>query len=837
MSNRLSRLFDRFVACHGDLPLSPLSLTDTEGEIFGHLERIAVSGGRYRVTGWALAAQVGLICGPARTAKAPDLSRDDVLRAKGIGAIKTPGFALDLPADQGRATLWAERDGVRYVFTLPQTDGAALRRMRRRLAPDFAARLGRALPDILRWSLRRDAGSVARIKAALGFTPPQRSERLNTHLFVDDVTAPPDPPARLAQTGVTIVLPVHNAFDLLPEVLDRVLRNTDLPWRLIVVEDASTDPAVRPWLRDWHAGLDPARRDRVTLIENDRNLGFIASVNLAFAQALRIGRHVILLNSDALVPQGWASRLIRPILDHQNVATVTPMSNDAEILTAPAICARHDLAPGQADAIDRVAARFCSGADLADIPTGVGFCMAINIAWLRRLPTLDTTFGRGYGEEVDWCQKIRAIGGRHLGLGGLFVEHRGGASFGSAEKRRLIARNSTLISQRYPSYDAEVQAFLQRDPLIDSRLALAFSWAGATARASVPVYLGHSLGGGAEMDLARRIADNLADCGAAAVLRVGGTARLRIELHSPGGVTTGDTDDLGFARRLVTLLPRREIVYSCGVGDPDPVALPAFLMALAQGGQGLRVLVHDYLPLSPSYTLLGQDGVYRGLPDPARNTDPAHDIRRPDGRLCPLADWRAAWDRLLTRADRVEVFSEASHALLAAACPAARLAVLPHRPLASIPRVAPGAGGSVVVGVLGNIGLQKGAAVIAGLSRDLDRSGAARLVVIGDVDPAFPLAASVRVHGAYRHEDLPALVGRYGITCWLIPSVWPETFSFTTHEALATGLPVWAFDLGAQGAAAATQPQGQGGVLPLALAQTPGALAGALCPTALRVSA
>ena len=78
---------------------------------------------------------------------------------------------------------------------------------------------------------------------------------------------------------------------------------------------------------------------------------------------------------------------------------------------------------------------------------------------------------------------------------------------------------------------------------------------------------------------------------------------------------------------------------------------------------------------------------------------------------------------------------------------------------------------------------------------------------------------------------------RHGITCWLIPSVWPETFSFTTHEALATGLPVWAFDLGAQGAAAARQPHGQGGVLPLALAQTPGALAEALCPAALRVSA
>mgnify|MGYP003637598794 FL=1 len=54
-------------------------------------------------------------------------------------------------------------------------------------------------------------------------------------------------------------------------------------------------------------------------------------------------------------------------------------------------------------------------------------------------------------------------------------------------------------------------------------------------------------------------------------------------------------------------------------------------------------------------------------------------------------------------------------------------------------------------------------------------------------------------HGPYDVSEIPDLVARYGITCWLVPSIWPETFSFTTHEALATGLPTFAFDLGAQG--------------------------------------
>ena len=65
--------------------------------------------------------------------------------------------------------------------------------------------------------------------------------------------------------------------------------------------------------------------------------------------------------------------------------------------------------------------------------------------------------------------------------------------------------------------------------------------------------------------------------------------------------------------------------------------------------------------------------------------------------------------------------------------------------------------------------------------------------------------------------EIPALVARYGITCWLIPSVCPETFSFTTHEALATGLPVLCLDLGGQADAvrAALAAGAPGAIVPL----------------------
>ena len=204
----------------------------------------------------------------------------------------------------------------------------------------------------------------------------------------------------------------------------------------------------------------------------------------------------------------------------------------------------------------------------AAAPTGVGFCMAMSRHYLERVPRFDPAFGRGYGEEVDWCQRVRALGGRHLGLPGLFVEHRGGASFGSAEKARLVAANGALISARYPRYDAEVQAFLRDDPLATPRLALALAWAAAECAAgqepgqgrALPVYLAHSMGGGAEQYLRRRIAAGIkarGSAGAAAVLRVGGPRRWQIEVHGPQGVTLGHTDDVALLARL--LAPARAL--------------------------------------------------------------------------------------------------------------------------------------------------------------------------------------------------------------------------------------------------------------------------------------
>ena len=83
-----------------------------------------------------------------------------------------------------------------------------------------------------------------------------------------------------------------------------------------------------------------------------------------------------------------------------------------------------------------------------------------------------------------------------------------------------------------------------------------------------------------------------------------------------------------------------------------------------------------------------------------------------------------------------------------------------------------------------------------------------RIVVLGELDGQYHLPAPHIVHGKYNRARIGDLARSYDVGLWLIPSICPETFSFATREALATGLPVLGFDRGAQGEALAGAPNG-----------------------------
>ena len=675
------------------------------------------------------------------------------------GATGVEGAAsLSLPFDRHATTRVSQRNTTQ---TLPPVSRTRWVCAHVTLWPRLGLRLMRVLPLLPR---RHDPHIRARVRRILG---------LGSDTPAPPLTVPSHDRMRpLSPVEIAIILPVHNAREHVLACLDRLSTHTDLPHRVVIIEDGSTDPALRPALTTWVEA-----HPQTDLICHDTAKGFAAAVNAALAHLTGFDGPIVLLNSDTTLPQGWASRLIAPLLRDGMIASVTPLSNEGELMGVPHACAGVALRNTETDAVDRALKPFARDTDLPALPTGSGFCMALSPHWLAEVPCFDESFGRGYGEEVDWCQRTRALGGRHVCQTGLFVGHVGAASFGRQARQKLRAQAAPVLAKRWPRFDGDVQQALAVDPLATERLRAGLLWAKTRLKGTpLPVYLAHSLGGGT----ARWLSQRLARQAVAVVLRVGGPMRWQLELHTPSGVTRGATDLFGDIGALLALAGPREVIYTCAVGDPKPEDVPFHLLDLCAGGQGLEILFHDYFPLNCDYTLRSE-------------TD---------------ATWQALWRPALERADHLTVFSRASERIVAQAHPdlAHKIRLRPHAPLGPVPRLSPAPLRPPVIGVPGNLNAQKGAEVVARLAQ----SGEAKIVVLGDVAPDCALPQSVTVVGGYDLDDLPHLVARYGIGLWVIPSIWPETFSYVTQEALATGLPVFGFDLGGQGEALRAAPNGQG---------------------------
>lgn len=269
-----------------------------------------------------------------------------------------------------------------------------------------------------------------------------------------------------------VILPAYNGHDALAACLDSLRRTLPSAARVHLVDDASPDPRIAPLLQAFAA--DPPCA--VELLAQPRNLGFVATVDAAMRRARG---DVVLLNADTITTRGWLERLAACAASDPRIATATPFSNNAEICSFPRFCVANPL-PADADAV--AAACVAAGPPgYPDLPTGVGFCMFVRRAALDAIGGFDAaTFGRGYGEENDFCRRAAAHGWRNVLCDDAFVGHRGGASFGDTG-HRPGGDNLARLLARYPGYNAAVADFIARDPLAPRRARIAAALAGAAS--------------------------------------------------------------------------------------------------------------------------------------------------------------------------------------------------------------------------------------------------------------------------------------------------------------------------------------------------------------------
>ena len=605
----------------------------------------------------------------------------------------------------------------------------------------------------------------------------------------------------MPRVPIDIIVPVYNAADDLERCIDSVLAHTSEDYRLIVIDDASPDPAVRAYF----ARLETRRLPQLALRVNERNLGFTLNANRGMESA-RMGADVILLNSDTVVTRGWLDALARCAASDARIGTITPFSNNAEICSLPRFC-ENNLWPASRDAETMVRAlERAAVPTYPDLPTGVGFCLYIRRVLIDAIGMFDPVFGLGYGEENDLCMRAAAAGFRNVLCEDAFVLHSGGSSFGD-KRNDLSERNMQILLGRHPTYLDQVRAYIAADPVRPLRELALSQYRVLSEPVSGVLHVIHGHGGGTEYHVRALIAASSTTFRHYLLIAVGDEWQL--EEHA------GD-DMRSFDFKRLPAEPWNEFLGGiCARFDVDLIHLhnisgcrDGLLQALSRLDTPYGYTVHDLNFACPTITFLNAQHRYCGAVTDT-TVCAACLAAQPEFAGADIEAWRAKHKALLARSAFLIAPSVWAASILNKYFPGHEVAVIPHGNAAGMAR--PDAvysprpmvdDGRPVVAVLGAIGPDKGARRLERLVElTRGRGLPLRWVLIGYLDrgrePLQSADGVFTMHGPYDSRELRGLIEHYRVRLVAYPSAGPETFSFTLSEVWAAGRPAIVPPIGA----------------------------------------
>jgi len=592
--------------------------------------------------------------------------------------------------------------------------------------------------------------------------------------------------------SVTIIIPVYMDSARTRLCIESVLKSkSETPWKLIIVNDHSPEAELVAYLDTLIQGPS------LQIINNLTNLGFIVSVNMGISLC---NDDVVLLNSDTEVADDWIDRLVYHAYASEKVGTVTPFSNNATICSYPVIPGTNELPKGENTNRMNISFKLANSGRSVEIPTAVGSCMYMRRDCIEDTGLFDSQiFGKGYGEETDFCMRASSKGWRHLLAVDTFVYHSGEASFKTnsiAGKERALK----IIQSRYKHYNLMISKHVQHDPARPFRIA-ATAARYKTNGKPVVLLITHELGGG----INRHIEDLYRMLSEKAIFLILKPFKAKdsaddLVLFSPDksvafGITFNSEKDVDF------LL---DFLRSCGVSRVHIHHLLGIGIDVRNLVRQLDVpfdfTVHDYYTICPQIQLITKDGTYCGE---YGNSECAKCLsERPAYGSRDILWWRLTHRWLYTDADRVICPSYDVIKRIEQYQPAGKTLLVPHDRFYrnnTVKDKMPDISKPLRIALIGVLSLHKGLSTVLSCIEYSNRmSIPIEFHIIGYIYiPMKIKAKNVFVYGRYNDEDLLRLLETIQPHVVWFPAQWPETYSYTLSAAMESSLPIIAPNIGA----------------------------------------
>lgn len=597
----------------------------------------------------------------------------------------------------------------------------------------------------------------------------------------------------------SIIIPIYNAYDATKAAIESVIKYTDLKKnKLILINDKSTDSKISPLLKSYTS--------YATIIENKENLGFVKTVN----KGMKLDDNdVLLLNSDTEVTKNWLQKIQKCAYSDDNIATVTPLSNNATLASVPKSFYPNDLPTGytiqtMGDLVEK-----CSYHEYPEIPTGHGFCLFIKRTVLDIIGYFDEeSFGKGYGEESDFCYRCFNYGFRHVLCDDVYIYHKESQSFSSSRLER-VEKAGKIIEKRYPNYLRRLNSWCARKPhqYIGDNIALHI---GAKEKKVNILYIIHDW--------------NINNLGGTTLhaLDIVNSLRKKYNFHiftknDSGYALYSYYESTDTAIQFSDIEEFKDLrLYNNEYEQLLEMIIQNFhisiihihhlkehyfnVMSLIKKYNLYTIVsLHDYYSICPQITKLYKNCEYCG---PNVNNDTcAECLKYIFNNSLDIQSWKKEWYKLLKQANKIITPSESAKNEILQVYSDLDIKVIEHGSNFDKGESSLEIDTSKTfdIAFVGAIGIHKGSKILENFIRRRDWKNI-RIHLFGILDSKLNKSNKYYInHGKYQRSELAFKLKENKIKLICLFSTVPETYSYTLSESIAAGIPVIAYNLGAIG--------------------------------------
>ena len=577
----------------------------------------------------------------------------------------------------------------------------------------------------------------------------------------------------------TVIIPIYKNVEITKRAIESALPDIKInESELILINDCSPSEKMEQTLNK----IKNENKKIIKIISNKNNLGFVKSVNKGFKLAK--GKDIVILNSDVITPKKWLTKLLGDSNKYPLLGTLTPLSNNSTITSFPLPNIGSELLL-EFD-VDEINNLFKEDLPLVKTYTGVGFCMLIKQKCLEKTGFLnEELFGKGYGEENDYCLRAIKKGFHNYITPNLYCHHIGEVSFGESSNQMKEDAIKT-IDKIYPNYSKQIQEWILLNPLKESRIIRILEFV-KIKKIPLILFITHSLGGGTQTHIDDVIKNSKNSLNF--ILKGFSPNQESLSLNIYWNDKLIEVFENINADNILNIL--NNINYNL-IHLHHIVGIPSFLIEwLSKLKSPLVITFHDFYMINGNPNLTDKNGNFSGID--SKNSD--HQI-----------SWFFKFDKnisLLVKQiilkSSANIFPSESTLILFKKAfgyiPHAR--VIPHETVTnnsinlSIDK-------KIKIGLIGALSIEKGASLAEKLARlsKLDKVYRTKIDFLLIGYTCIP-NGYLESTGEYNDDELIKKIIENNFDGIIFTSRCPETFSYTLSKAIETELPIIAPEIGA----------------------------------------